>query len=86
MSRVTYYHPRYILWAKKHGLTPEQMLEKDKQDWPGGCMVGFSQWIQQQRDALLKWHGLPIGDLRVLAWQYKDYQKVFDSWLETSIL
>lgn len=87
------WNPRYVLWAKKHGLTPEQMLEKDKEDWPGGCMVGFSLWIRERRDALLRFHNLPIGDLRHLCMRrvegpplFQDMHKAFDNWLEASIL
>lgn len=83
---MTNWNPRYVLWAKKHGLTPEQMTEKDQQDWPGGCMVGYSLWIQEQRDALLRSHNLPIGDLRHLASRGLDLHKTFDNWLEASIL
>ncbi len=80
------WNPRYVLWAKKHGLTPKQMLEKDKRDWPGGCMLGFSQWIQERRDALLRFHQLPVGDLRQLCNLGLDMHKTFDNWLEASIL
>lgn len=79
------YNYRYVLWAKRHNLTPEEMLEKDKQDWPGGCMTGFSLWIQERRDSLLRFHKLPIGDLRQLCRIVPDIQKAFDNWLECSI-
>lgn len=39
------WNPRYLIWATLHGNTPEQQLEQDKKDWPGGCMCGFSLWI-----------------------------------------
>lgn len=82
------WNPRYALWAKKHGLTPEAMLEKDKEDWPGGCMTGFSLWIQEQRDALCKFFGAKPGDLRHIVGRCgdPDINKVFDQWLMASIL
>lgn len=75
------WNPRYVAYAKAHGRTPEAQIEQDREDWPGGCMVGFSQWIQAQRDALLRSHGLPIGDLRFLAFDGQNPQKAFDNWL-----
>jgi hypothetical protein len=44
---MTEWNPRYVLYAEAHGFDPEAMLEHDKQVWPGGCMVGFSFWIQE---------------------------------------
>ena len=82
------WNPRYVTWAKKHGLTPEAMIEKDKQDWPGGCMVGYSLWIQEQVKAICAFYGEKQADLRLIISHCgdKDYHKVFDQWLETSIL
>lgn len=77
---------RYILWAKKHGLTPEQMLEKDKQDWPGGCMTGYNLWIQERVRALCIFHGVTPYDLRAVGMHLKqDDRHVFDNWLEASV-
>lgn len=80
------YNPRYVTWAKKHGLTPEEMLEKDKADWPGGCMCGFSLWIQEEERALLSSYGIKTSDLRLLSYYVSDIHKTFDEWLEKSIL
>lgn len=41
---MTITNPRYINYARVHGRTPEQQLEQDRKDWPGGVMVGFTQW------------------------------------------
>jgi len=38
------WNPRYGCYAKAHGRLPEKQLEQDKEDWPGGCMVGFILW------------------------------------------
>ena len=38
------WNPRYVCYAKAHGRLPEKQLEQDREDWPGGCMVGFVQW------------------------------------------
>lgn len=42
------WNPRYVLYAKAHGATPEEMLKRDEKRWPGGKMVGFTQWIQER--------------------------------------
>ena len=85
----TPWNPRYVIWAKKHGLTPEAMIEKDQQDWPGGCMTGYSLWIDEQVKAICESYGIKGGyDLRYIISYSKgeDYHKVFDKWLEKSIL
>lgn len=78
MSR---WNPRYLEYCRVNGESdPEKMLEKDRERWPGGCMVGFSLWIQQ------KWHEwylsiglpakMPLHDKRF----YQDHA-AFDRWL-----
>lgn len=37
-------NPRYANYARAHGRTPEQQLEQDRLDWPGGVMTGFLLW------------------------------------------
>lgn len=43
---MTAWNPRYTLYAKLHGLDEDRMLALDRERHPGGCMVGFSLWIQ----------------------------------------
>lgn len=43
------WNPRYVAYAKAHGAAdPDEMLERDRETWPGGCMIGFSLWIQER--------------------------------------
>jgi len=42
------FQPRYIEYARDHGLTPDRMLARDKRDWPGGCMCGFILWTGER--------------------------------------
>ena len=80
------WNPRYVLWAKKHGLTPEKMIEKDHKDWPGGCMVGFSLWIVERVNALCRFHDVHPYDMRAVAMKLgQDQHKILDNWLEASI-
>ena len=39
----------YLAYCKEHGNTPEQQLEKDTEDWPGGKMCGYMLWVQGKR-------------------------------------
>ncbi len=38
------WNSRYANYARVHGRSPEEQLEQDKKDWPGGHMVGFVLW------------------------------------------
>jgi hypothetical protein len=82
------WNPRFVWYAKAHGRTPEEQAKQDEKDWPGGCMVGFSQWIQRKRDELCAFYGVKGGDLRNIIGHCgdKDFQKVFDQWLECGTL
>jgi len=80
---MSQWNPRFVAYAKAHGRTPEEQAKQDEKDWPGGCMVGFSQWIQARRDALCESLGAKGGDLRNIIGLpgVDDFQKTFDKWL-----
>jgi hypothetical protein len=64
MPKVTQYNPRYGHYARVHGRTPEQQLAADRQAYPGGAMVGFILWAQEQWRAFLAAHPEYGGERR----------------------
>lgn len=42
------YQSRYVAYARAHGAMPAEMLERDRERWPGGVMCGFILWIGRQ--------------------------------------
>lgn len=39
------WNPRYLQYCRANGgLTPDAMLERDRERYPGGCMCGFILW------------------------------------------
>jgi hypothetical protein len=52
-------NPRYVLWAKLHGNTPEYQLEVDRERWPGGSMCGYSLWIDKKASEFAKKNNEP---------------------------
>lgn len=51
---MTTFQPNFIAYATAHNMTPEAILERDRIQWPGGCMVGFMLWIQERKSQFLK--------------------------------
>jgi hypothetical protein len=51
---MTTYNPRYIVYAKSRGKTPEEMLANDRIEYPGGCMAGFLVWSGQRIEEFRK--------------------------------
>ena len=47
-------NPRYAAYAKAHGRTTADMMERDRAAWPGGCMCGFLVWMSEQHRAFFK--------------------------------
>lgn len=73
-------NPRYVLYAKAHGKTAEEMVEYDDECWPGGAMCGFILWMDQVWREFRKLNGIrhydPVGP---------EDQKKFDEWLERKV-
>lgn len=49
MSRPERWNPRYVCYARAHGRTPDEMLDHDRERFPGGCMVGYMEWFAERR-------------------------------------
>ncbi len=68
-----YTNPHYLAYAKYNGKSPDEMMEHDTIEYPGGCMCGFILWMsamkqkfwEVSRDSFLDRH--VIGDLD--AWE-----------------
>lgn len=41
-------NPYYLAYAKAHNMTAEVILDRDKTDYPGGCMVPYMIWISER--------------------------------------
>jgi hypothetical protein len=78
------WNPRFTLYARSNGLSERQQLKKDREEWPGGCMIGFSLWIGRKWSDWWKQHR---GDRRDLpesvfdAIRGDEEHKLFDEWL-----
>jgi hypothetical protein len=78
------WNPRFTLYAKSNGLSERQQLKKDREEWPGGCMIGFSLWIGRKWS---EWWQQHRGDRRDLpesvfdAIRGDEEHKLFDEWL-----
>jgi hypothetical protein len=44
------WNPRYVVYARAHGLTPEAMRDHDREAWPGGRAAGFILWFSRMRE------------------------------------
>lgn len=47
-------NPRFVAYAKAHGKTADEMLEHDREAWPGGCMCGFILWMSEKKQEFFK--------------------------------
>ena len=48
MENQKEFNPRFVAYSRLNGNTPEIQIEKDKMEYPGGCMAGFIIWIDQK--------------------------------------
>lgn len=50
------WNPRYVLYAKSLGMTPEEALKSDEEIWTGDKTYGYFLWNNQWIDAARRQH------------------------------
>ncbi len=72
------WNPRFLAYCKSVGGSPEQVLARDREKYPGGHMAGFMLWI---RDAWRRWAS-EVGEKEEWggAWSSRQHE-AFDAWL-----
>lgn len=73
-------NPRYTNYARLHGRTLEEQLVHDKETWPGGPMVGFTQW---NRGMIKRYGHLKPGS--TFDGHLVDHEG-YDAWLDAHIV
>lgn len=75
------WNPRYLAYCVAQGVDdPEKMLEKDRERWPGGVMLGFSLWIQSMWQ---EWYAsIGVGHLKRYDQRFYQNHAAFDRWLK----
>ena|SRR3990167_9693146 len=68
------WQPRYLAYARAHGLSPEEMLAQDREAWPGGLMAGYITWINDEWADFDRDNGRPVHN--------PEYHARFDGWLQ----
>lgn len=76
-DEIKKWNPRYFLYCKLQGRTPEQQLEYDKVEHPGACMMRFLLWGSEHVSRYLKekYPNTPSSQRRIF--DHEDY----DNWL-----
>jgi len=76
ISEAVGLNPRYVEYCRAHGLTPDAMLARDEEAYPGGCMTGFILWIGA------RWREWEALTKRGTVHSIEDHA-AFDAWLAT---
>ncbi len=42
-------NPLYVDYARSHGLSADEMLARDREQYPGGCMTGFILFVADMK-------------------------------------
>lgn len=42
-------NPLYVAYAKSHGMSADEMLACDREQYPGGCMTGFILFVADMK-------------------------------------
>lgn len=82
MAESRSWNPRYVAYAAAHGREPEDMLEHDREAWPGGQMVGFILWMGWAWVAWAQETGHPRARDACALLSLADH-RAFDAWLAT---
>lgn len=76
-SQTNEYQPRYLAYCRARGYDPEVMLQRDREQFPGGCMAGYINWISNLWNV---WES-EGNDRRA-----PEGHEKFDAWLEDFVL
>lgn len=74
-----YTNPRYVVYARAHGKTPDEMMAHDDKAWPGGVMCGFIIWMSQQQTLFYKAHPEAFLDRYTIS-----DSAAWDAWLQNA--
>lgn len=50
------YNHNYLAYCKTNNKTPDEMLELDDKEYPGGVMTGFILWISKKKQEFYLQH------------------------------
>lgn len=73
------FQPRYVAYARDHGMGPAEMLEHDKRVLPGGCMVAYMHWIGAK---WREWYGVIGCEPKA---KTEAVHAEFDAWLQRRV-
>jgi hypothetical protein len=78
------WNPRFVVYAISQGRMPEQQLEHDTKEFPGGKMCGFILWMNSQWRAYFELRGWKRtgADEHILS--QEDHAE-FDKWLSLRV-
>ncbi len=76
------FNPRYALYAKARNHAPEEQLEVDRDQYPGGKMAGFTIWIVGKWD---EWTRECFKNPPAPGWTPIEWQRYLASWNEGSL-
>lgn len=76
------WNPRYVLYARSKGREAAEQLVRDREDWPGGCMVGFQIFIANAKQLFLAKHPGHMIDGHIAG---DKAEKAFDEFLSNLI-
>lgn len=85
MAEGRRWNPRYVAYAAAHGREPKDMLERDREAWPGGQMVGFMVWMSRAWTTWARATGHP-RERDACAYVSDGEHTAFDAWLSAAVV
>jgi len=79
------WNPRYWLFARSQGHTPEEQMAADDRSWPGGLMTGFICWVGARWREFCRAHQVPNADQAYLKFG-EQTDAMFDQWLGEQVV
>jgi len=70
------WNPRFVCYARSNGKTPEEMIEHDREEYAGGCMLGFVLWNTQKWREFIALTGIDSY------YKSQEDHDNYDKWLE----
>ena len=71
-------NPNFLAYAASRGMTADEVMAADEQEYPGGSMTGFILWIAKMKQQFYRVSPQNFFSSSDRRWKYTPYDQIED--------